>query len=95
MDVLKQVYYAICKDSLHTRKEIAEYIGVSTVTVGKAVDTLTQNGFITSRGKLSGELGRKSEFLDIDFDIPSSTAGAKYSCTVVSSLISINLISSK
>ena len=65
MDILKQVYYAICKDSLHTRKEIAEYIGVSTVTVGKAVDTLTQNGFITSRGKLSGELGRKSEFLDI------------------------------
>ena len=65
MDVLKKVYYAISNNSLHTRKEIAEDIGVSMVTVGKAVEALTKSGFITSRGKLSGELGRKSDFLDI------------------------------
>ncbi len=65
MDILKRVYYSICDESLHTRKEIAEHIDVSTVTVGKAVATLTKNGFIISNGKLSGELGRKSEFLDI------------------------------
>ena len=65
MDLSKQVFYSICYNDLHTRKEIAEKLGVSNVSVGKAVDTLISRDLISAQGKISGLVGRKSEFLDV------------------------------
>ena len=44
MDTVSRVFYAVAKDNLHTRKEIATALGVSLVTVGKAVELLTAAG---------------------------------------------------
>lgn len=65
MDVLRKVYYAISKDNLHSRREIAESLGISVVTVGKAIESLTAKGIIKNCGKISGGLGRKSDFIEI------------------------------
>ncbi len=52
-------------DGLHTRRDIAEALGVSQMAVGKAVRVLSDGNVISVFGKAEGELGRKSEFLDI------------------------------
>ena len=59
------MFYSICYDDLHTRKEISKKLGISTVSVGKAVDILILRGLISAQGKVSGLVGRKSEYLDI------------------------------
>ena len=65
MNTLSNVFFAIAKDNLHTRKDIAIHLGVSIVTVGKAVDTLIKSGLICPIGKGSGDTGRKSDFIDV------------------------------
>ena len=66
--MIKKVFHAICNDNLHTRRLIAENLSVSTVTVGKAVDSLIDANIISASGKTSEGAGRRSDFLDIVSD---------------------------
>ena len=63
--MIKKVFYAICNDNLHTRRQIAQNLSVSAVTVGKAIDMLVGAGVVSASGKTSDGAGRRSDFLDI------------------------------
>ena len=65
MDTLSNVFFAVANKNLHTRKDIALHLGVSVVTVGKAVEVLTKSGLLCMIGKGSGDIGRKSDFIDV------------------------------
>ena len=65
MDTVERVFYAIAKDNLHTRREIADALGLSFVTVTKTVYTLISAGLISQIGKNESDVGRKSDFLDV------------------------------
>ena len=65
MDTVSRVFFAVAKDNLHTRKEIAAALGVSLVTVGKAVGLLTAAGILSSSEKCESDVGRRSNFIDV------------------------------
>ena len=66
--MLKKVLSEIINKNIHTRKELSASLGVSVVTVGKAVDTLISNGILHTFGKTSIDIGRKSDFIDVSED---------------------------
>lgn len=68
MDTVSRVFYSVAKDNLHTRKEIAETLGVSIVTVGKAVELLITYGILSAREKCESDIGRRSDFLEVSTD---------------------------
>lgn len=61
-DTLISVYKAITRDSLVTRREISDLLGLSIVSVSKAARSLINAGIISSDGRVSTG-GRRSEFL--------------------------------
>ena len=65
MDTVSRVFYAVAKDNLHTRKEIATALGVSLVTVGKAVELLTAAGVLSSSEKCESDIGRRGDFIEV------------------------------
>lgn len=65
MDTVKRVFYAIAEDNLHTRREIAESLSLSVVSVGKAIKALISAGVLESCEKNHSESGRRSEIVEI------------------------------
>lgn len=65
MDTVSRVFHSVAKDNLHTRKEIAEKLRVSLVTVGKAVELLIASGILAAREKCESDIGRRSDFIEV------------------------------
>ena len=65
MDTVKRVFYAIAEDNLHIRREIAESLSLSVVSVGKAIKALISAGVLESCEKNPSDSGRRSEIVEI------------------------------
>lgn len=61
-DTLVSVYKAVTRDSLATRREISDFLGISVVSVSKAAKILIEAGILSSDGQVTTG-GRRSEFL--------------------------------
>lgn len=65
MDTIKRVLYAITKENLHTRREIADHLSISFVSVCKAINALTKAGIIDSYEKSVSDAGRRSGIVEV------------------------------
>ena len=65
MDTIKRVLYAITKENLHTRRQIADHLSLSVVSVGKAISALNSKGIVESYEKCASDAGRRSDVIEI------------------------------
>lgn len=69
MSTVKRVFYAVAKDNLHTRNEIADALSISVVSVCKALSPLVSSGVLSADAKNPSASGRRSDFIDINHDM--------------------------